>query len=341
MKLSNFIIVLILCALQTSCGSEEENPLDVDVSDIKVEQQYNAIFKELKAAAADTAQSNHVLKDLQKKYPDFSSLYFSEILKLGHPGDPVMTEYFKMMLTDTLTLLSLRNIEENFKNTKDIENQISDAFKHLKYYYPDAVVPDVFFAYNAFNYGAFPGDRLLIIGLEMYLGDKNKLIETIPLYDFIKKRMQPEYLVIDAMRAWFEFHLMPDSKAQDFLGHIIEEGKMMYVLNALMPDREPNILMRYNKEEWQWCLSNEENIWKELVDKNLLYSKDELNISKFLNEAPFTAGLPKESPPRVGQFIGWAIVRDFMQKNSEITLKQLLENYNYQAILSAYRPGAE
>jgi uncharacterized protein YjaZ len=49
-----------------------------------------------------------------------------------------------------------------------------------------------------------------------------------------------------------------------------------------------------------------------------LYSTDNSLPSRFINPAPFTKfylELDSESPGRLGQYIGWQIVRSFMEHN--------------------------
>ena len=53
-----------------------------------------------------------------------------------------------------------------------------------------------------------------------------------------------------------------------------------------------------------------------------------------LKEAPFTIGLPDVSPDRFAQFLGWQMVRNYMNKN-KITLEQLIA-LPYNNILQEY-----
>ena len=48
----------------------------------------------------------------------------------------------------------------------------------------------------------------------------------------------------------------------------------------------------------------------------------------------------KESPARVGAWVGWQIVKKYMANNKNVTLPQLLDDYDAQNILSlsGYKP---
>ena len=85
--------------------------------------------------------------------------------------------------------------------------------------------------------------------------------------------------------------------------------------------------MGYTDKELKWALANEDQIWRYFIDRELIYETDSELRARFINLAPFSKfrlELDNESPPQIGQYIGWQIVRQFAQKNESITLKQLL-----------------
>ena len=61
-----------------------------------------------------------------------------------------------------------------------------------------------------------------------------------------------------------------------------------------------------------------------MIDQDLLYSSDPLVIRKFIQDGPFTAGMPEGAPAMLGKWIGWQIVRNYMQKNEETDLTGFL-----------------
>ena len=70
------------------------------------------------------------------------------------------------------------------------------------------------------------------------------------------------------------------------------------------------------------------------------FTKDFKQINKYCGEAPFSAGMPDDSPGRTGIWLGWKIVTAFMKNNKEITIEQLMMNNNAKQILnsSRYKP---
>jgi hypothetical protein len=61
---------------------------------------------------------------------------------------------------------------------------------------------------------------------------------------------------------------------------------------------------------------------------------------RLTGDGPFTAFFSEDSPAKAGIWIGWRIVCRFMENNPKITPAQLMENQDFQSILSlsAYNP---
>lgn len=76
-------------------------------------------------------------------------------------------------------------------------------------------------------------------------------------------------------------------------------------------------------------------MWLHLVEKKMLYSSNRMDIIRYINDGPYTSGFPTESPARTGIWIGWQIVRQYMDKHPETTLPELMNNIDYQGILNA------
>jgi hypothetical protein len=81
-------------------------------------------------------------------------------------------------------------------------------------------------------------------------------------------------------------------------------------------------------------------MWNYLVENKLLFSTKQMDIVRYIGDGPATNGFPVGSPARTGAWLGWRIIRNYMKKNPEVTLPELMANKNYQGILnaSAYAP---
>ena len=116
---------------------------------------------------------------------------------------------------------------------------------------------------------------------------------------------------------------------------------MMYILELMLPETSKASLIDYTEDQLAWCASSERNLWVELSQQDVLYETRRFEINRWIIDGPFTRveGLPQETPSRIGVWIAWQIVNDYMERNPEITLQELLESENYIALLNAYRPN--
>jgi hypothetical protein len=82
-------------------------------------------------------------------------------------------------------------------------------------------------------------------------------------------------------------------------------------------------------------------MWRYFIEKKLLYDTDQKLIPRFINPAPFSKfylEIDNESPGKVGSWVGWQIVRAFME-NNEVSLQQLLQmDYKELFEKSKYKP---
>ena len=124
------------------------------------------------------------------------------------------------------------------------------------------------------------------------------------------------------------------------LDMIINEGKIIWYTQAMVPAIADTILLDYSGWQMEWAQSAEGMVWAFLLENEMLYAKDNQLIQKFIYPSPFTSYFGVESPPRLGWFIGWKIVNSYMHNNSYVELKELMVEYDSQEILnrSGYKP---
>ena len=106
-----------------------------------------------------------------------------------------------------------------------------------------------------------------------------------------------------------------------------------------MPDKKENDIIKYDEEHWQWCRKNEPQIWAYFLEQKLLYDT-RFEQFKYVKDGPTTYGMPKDSPGKVGAWLGWQIVQAYMNEKPDVTLKQLIGTTDGQKILtdSKYKP---
>ena len=296
-----YISVFILLVI-ASCTQKPKK--DVDVSNIKVEVIVDRFEQQFYTSNKET------LPKVEKKYPYLfpeknDSIWLSKIKK-------EQALYQKS--------------QKIFGDFKDEKAQISNLFKHIKYYYPDFKSPKIITLITNLDYESkvIYADSLLFISLDMYLGTKDKVYKDFP--DYLKQNYTKKQLVVDVAKAIADKYYRP-KRERLFLNNCIIQGKKKYILDAFLPRLSDDRKMGYTKDQLDWTEANEVPIWTYFMEKDLLFSSKASLYKRFIADAPFSKfylNIDSESSGRVGSWIGWRIVRSYMENNN-VTLQQLLE----------------
>jgi hypothetical protein len=119
----------------------------------------------------------------------------------------------------------------------------------------------------------------------------------------------------------------PFGNNKSLLSYMVYAGKQLYLKDVLLPECSDVDKIGYTLEQITWCQENESYMWRHFMQEQLLYSTDSKLTSRFINTAPFSKfylEIDNESPGRVGTWVGWQIVRSYMN-NNDVNLQQLLQ----------------
>ena len=304
--------------LFVSCKNDAELP--EEISQISINLQVNRFDQ--KFAAVDSAG----LPDLIAEYPYLFPETYSE-------------DFWVSKIRDTIQLELNAEVSKAFPDLDSIELELTNLYKHIKYYYPKFTAPRVVTITSDVSYKmpVVLTDSLLVIGLDNYLGSNH------PFYDgiqrFYTQNFRKEQIDVDVANA-FVSKLLKQTGNHRFLDEMIYHGKRLYMtqhLLSLKPDRE---IIGYTEKQYEWAQANEVDIWKYFIENKLLFDGDSKLVSRFINPAPFSKfylEFDNDSPPRLGRYIGWQIVKRYMERN-EIPLQllpekntdEIFENANYK-----------
>ncbi|HSN49735.1 MAG TPA: hypothetical protein VLR52_00790, partial [Bacteroidales bacterium] len=259
--------------------------------------------------------------------------------------DPSNLSSMKDYLDDPRNIEFQQAVATQFKDLSGLEKELTDAFRHVKYYFPKIRIPRVYTYISGgdYDYPIRLADSVLLIAIDCYLGKDYKPYATdgIPLYK--AERMIPGQIVPDCMRVMVQTVCQQDPANLTVLEVMTEAGKRIYLLEAFMPGLSGDLLMKYSKPQYEWAMKNESHIWAAIIDNRMLYSTEGRNLRMFMADGPFSSEFSKESAPRLGEWIGLQIIRSYMQENQDITMQQMIGEKDAQRILkmSAYKPGKE
>ncbi len=262
-------------------------------------------------------------------------------------GDEIYTQEGQQKLlayiTDSLNITLYKDSRKFWQNVGDLEKGLSRAFQYYRYHFPDEEIPQVFTYISGLDY-KYPvkyQQNVLVIGVDLYLGMNYNFYSRIGVPKYMRFFMQPSFAIVDVFKELGQKHLRYYSTIpESFIDFMIHEGKLLYFLDCMLPTTPDSLKIGYTREQMDWIIKNTGFVWSFFLENQMLYSSDRRAITKFLGDSPFTAPFGNNSPPKTAAYIGWQIVREYMRKNGQVSLPQLLANPNSQEILtkSGYRP---
>ncbi len=287
----------------------------------------------------DTANILKSVKELYKAEPEFMPYYVANIIE-SNPSDTLETARLVGLFLQNATFKQVnKDVLSVFKNTDSIQQSIDLAYQYLNQYFPKIKTPKVYFYVSGFNSPIVLEDNFVGIGLDLYLGSNYPPYRDMS-YQYLLYNMRPASIAPDLLSAMLFKHFPFDGQQERLLENMLYRGKIMHLLSLIMPQVPPHDIMGYTRFQWEWSRKYENKIWNSIVGQKDLYSTDITIINKYLNDAPFTATISQESPGRLGTWVGWQIISQYMKNNPETTIVQLMEMTDYQQILtkSEYQP---
>ncbi|NER12491.1 gliding motility lipoprotein GldB [Leptobacterium flavescens] len=299
-----YIGFILLAVLVSAC--EKQNKVEKEIAEIPLEVEVDRFD------LAFASSSENDLGGLKAKYPYLFPQQYADSVWLAQ-------------MKDTLQLEINHEIAREFPDLGEQEVELRSLFQHLRYYFPEFNTPKVITLTSDVDYRnkVIYTDSLMLVSLDTYLGKDHKFYEGIQNY--LRKNFEREMIVSDAVSA-FAKSVISFPRSRTFLSWMILYGKELYLKDVLIPFKTDAQKIGYTQEEYDWAVGNESEIWRYFVERNLIFSTDSKLQDRFINPAPFSKfylELDTESPGQLGQYIGWQIVRAYME-NNDVSLQELL-----------------
>lgn len=316
----------------------DKNPHKVDVSDIDEEVKFFRYEEPFFNLTQEKASSQ--IAELYKEHPEMSEFVVERMFRAKR-GEQIKYERILQDVQDSFVRSVYKDVSAEFSDIKTIEDQATQGFKYVKYHFPNDTIPKfyTFLSLSDLNVFTYPG--ILVFCPDRYMGpDYNYAGGNTPQY--IRQRMSREYAPAHIMKTYFSNKFPEESQVDgSLLSYMAYYGKQLYYLDATLPETPDHLKIEYDQDKIEWAKNNEHQLYTHLVDENLFYETDRNKIKGYIDEAPFTnaAGVPRESPPRLGHYLGWQIVRHYM-KNNSVSLADLMNDKDYKTIFrkARYKP---
>ena len=328
--------VLILLSFLYLSYLTANNPLDSEENNIEIK------FTNLLPTTLINKKPD--LLSLQKDYPDVTPYLLEFCYGIPLTSDSSYLQELKKFIAQDYVLKTERELKKRFTDLNHHKTRIKGAFGRLKFHFKDFKTPEeVIFSNTNYNYNATCYNESVLVGLERYIGGNHPvIIEALNPSDFpewIRNGMEEEFMDRDVVSAWISTLLIKETTGFH-IEEMIRWGKIHVItemgLRIDNKDIAPEEILRWSNIQYKWALSNESKFWKYLMDENLLFDSNEKNRAYLINNGPYTIGLPKESPDRMGQFLGYQMVRNYiLTENIELSE---LPSIGYKKILQSYTP---
>ncbi len=298
--LSLFTLLVVL----SSC--DKKNKIEKEVEEIPVTinvERFDKIFYE-------SPVEN--LQNVKNKYPYFFPSQTPDSVWVNKIKNPLYRELYS-------------EVQKKYSNFEKVNSDLEALFQHIKYYFPNTKTPKVVTLISEMDYQnkAIYTDSLVLISLDLYLGKNHKFYE---FPEYLKQNFEQNQIMPDIVSS-FSITKIPYGNNRNLLSQMVYAGKQLYLKDVLLPETSDAEKMGYTPEQITWCQENESYMWRYFMQEQLLYSTDSKLSTRFINTAPFSKfylEIDNESPGRVGTWVGWQIVRSFMN-NNDVNLQQLLQ----------------
>lgn len=303
--MKSYIIYILIAVTMFSCKKEDKVESEI------AELETNVVIERFDRAFIETPVSE--LPKLKKAFPFMFPKKYKDTFWIAQKQDTLQIELHS-------------ETAKAFKTLSKEEIEIKNLFKHLKYYFKEFKEPRVVTTTSSVDYRnkVIVTDTIMLISLDTYLGKDHRFYEGIQTY--IRANMEPEQIVVDLAESYakkYTYH----AKRKTLLDDFIYAGKVLYFKDKVIPFKTDAEKIGYTEAQLDWAKVNEEYIWRYFVDRELLFSTDSKLPNRFMNPAPFSKfyleEIDRESPGRIGQYIGWQIVRAYMENNN-VSLQEML-----------------
>jgi gliding motility-associated lipoprotein GldB len=289
-----------------SCEGGYEHEEEINKIPMKVTvERFDREFA--KATPADLPQ-------LKNKYP---------LLFPRQTPDSIWIKKMNDSLQNELEL----EVKEQFPDFSGQKEKLKNLFQHFEFYLTEFEPPSKIITLISevdYRNQIIATDSLLLISLDTYLGPDHEFY--VGIQNFLRQNFTPKQIAPDVAEAYGE-KLISKPSSRTLLAQMLYYGKLLYLKDKVLPKLSDAEKIGYKNEEMNWAENNEYQIWQHLVDRELLFSTRPDLQQDFLKPAPFTKfglKLDNDSPPRLGQYIGWKILRAFADKNPEVSLAETL-----------------
>lgn len=302
------------------------NPLEVDLSDtpepLPTRRFDQAFF------AAEPNNWKQAFPQLKKDFPPF--------FQMGN------AEFWLRQRQDSIQNILKGLVDKHWKNPQPVLDELHNMLWHYNFYYPNRK-PIASYTYISdldYDYPVLYADSLLFIALDQFVGLEAPYFKNLPTYLAADKWF--DLIPIWAAEAMAQSHV-PPATGTTLLDAMVHEGRVLAWMRALLPNVPEHLLLKYTASEWDYCMANEAQMWRFLVENQLLFDPSDQAKQRYIQPAPFTkfgTAQDNQIPGQAGRWLGYQLVKSYLEAQDYKDPISLLQETNSQQVLrlSQYKP---
>lgn len=164
---------------------------------------------------------------------------------------------------------------------------------------------------------------VMIIALNHYLG---KDYEGYSHWEEYRRAAKtPEMLPYDVAAALVATQIpMTSTASSTLLDWLLYEGALVEARLMLVDNPDVAAALGFTPEQLRWCEENYDAMMREVASRRMLYDTDPVLIDRMLAPSPASPLMANRAPGRVGRYIGYRLVQDYVRKHPSATLKEIM-----------------
>jgi hypothetical protein len=331
------LLLLMTGACQQDFSGKKAAP---DVSNLDVPFQLLRFDQDI--FALDTANLAEEMSQLSDKYPDLLPLFTETLIRDQTNPSETPQQALKSFLAAPFTRGLYDSVQLKYSDLRWLEPQLHNMLRYYRYYFPDRPTPAIATVISEFGVDAFTyGDSLCGIGLDMFLGAESAYYDVPEIFPvYLRRNFTEQHIPVRLARAIAQHVVGPPPSGGRLIDYMLHNGKVLHIASSLLPAVPDSLIMGYTREQLSGCVANEAQVWARLLDQNLVYQADYNKFRKLIEPSPNAPIVFTEAPGEIGNWVGWQIVRSYMQRHPETTMSALTQHTEAQKFLeeSRYKP---
>ena len=310
---------------KTTFNSNENKDIQKPLS-LKIKRIEKQIFE---------AKSRKEIKNILNE-----NKYFSEkfLKRSQYPHDSILVNSFFNLGNDKNLDSLYQTSNKVFKDFYEIGLELENALKNIQKFDSKFKIPKIFTIITGFGNDLYVDDSIIVIGLDFFLAENSKYKPQLPNY--MLKRYRKEYIVPMIVTLISSKYNESDYLDNSMVAEMIYFGKSYQFLSEMMPEKNDTIIAGYDYKVLKDVEKNQNLIWAHFIEKKLLFETKNETVTRYTGERPTTFEIGNNCPGRIGRWLGWHIVKSYLDKN-RTDLKQLMKQKDAKTIFykSKFKPS--